>query len=95
MDGAIATQIAAGFDEQMAGCILDLYRCERQSVMADLGLILIPTEDHLVGTEVQRNRSAARSGARVAVRPGLGHWWMTEDERRSGAAALTSFWSQI
>jgi len=54
----------------------------------------LATADHVVGTEEQRRRAAARAGARVAVLDGLGHWWMTEDPAR-GAAALTEFWATI
>ena len=43
----------------------------------------------------QRRRSAARAGARVEVLSGLGHWWMTEDGGRRGAAALSAFWSTL
>jgi pimeloyl-ACP methyl ester carboxylesterase len=58
------------------------------------GLAVLATADHVVGTEEQRRRAAARAGAQVAVLDGLGHWWMTEDPAR-GAATLTKFWSTI
>jgi hypothetical protein len=38
--------------------------------------------------------AAARSGARVEVLDGLGHWWMTQDPER-GAAALNRFWGTV
>jgi hypothetical protein len=31
----------------------------------------------------------------VADLPGLGHWWMTENDGRAGAQALAAFWSSL
>lgn len=106
MDPAIAVRVAEGFDEQMGRCILHLYRSAAQPVMADLGanleaaaarpgLVILATEDQVVGTTEQRRRSAARARARVEELAGLGHWWMTEGEGRRGAAALSAFWSLL
>jgi pimeloyl-ACP methyl ester carboxylesterase len=106
MNPAIALQLAEGFDAQMGACILRLYRSAAQPVMADLGadlepatarpgLAIVATEDHAVGTIEQRRRSAARAGATVETLEGLGHWWMTQDEGRRGAAALTGFWASM
>jgi pimeloyl-ACP methyl ester carboxylesterase len=103
MHPVIADRVAPGIDEAMGACILRLYRSAAQPVVADLGaglesaaarpgLALLPTEDHVVGTDEQRRRAAARAGARVEVLDGLGHWWMTEDPERA-AALLSSFWS--
>lgn len=58
------------------------------------GLALLPTEDHQVGTDEQRRRSADRAGARTQVLQGLGHWWMTQDPER-GAEALHEFWDSL
>jgi pimeloyl-ACP methyl ester carboxylesterase len=101
----VAERIAAGFDEVMGDCILRLYRSAAQPVMAQLGagleaaaarpgLAVLPTEDHMVGTDEQRRRAAARAGARVEVLDGLGHWWMTEDPDR-GARMLVDFWRSV
>jgi len=106
MDPAIAARLAEAFDAAMGGSILRLYRSARQPVMAELGadlgaaaarpgLVILATEDGVVGTEVQRRRSAARAGARVETLAGHGHWWMTEDQGRRGAAALSAFWSSL
>ncbi len=106
MDPAIALRVAERFDEAMGECILRLYRSAAQPVMADLGanleaaaarpgLVILATEDQVVGTNEQRRRSAARTGARVETLEGLGHWWMTEDEGRQGATALITFWSSL
>lgn len=105
MDPAVAEQVAAGFDDAMGACILALYRSAAQPVLAELGrgleaaaarpgLALMPTRDHMVGTEEQRRRAAARAGARVEVLDGLGHWWLNEDPVRA-AAALTRFWHDL
>lgn len=106
MDPAIAARVAEGFDAAMGECILRLYRSAAQPVLADLGadleaaaarpgLVIVPTEDQMAGTDEQRLRSAARAGAQVETLEGFGHWWMTEDEGRRGAAALGAFWSAL
>jgi len=103
MHPVIAQRIAPGIDEVMGACILRLYRSAVQPVLAELGkgleaaaarpgLAILATEDHDVGTDEQRRRTAARAGARVEVLEGLGHWWMTQDPRRA-ASLLSSFWS--
>ncbi len=106
MDPAIALQLAEGFDERMAACMLPLYPSARQPVMADLGanleaaaarpgLAILATEDPVSGPVELRQRSSARAGARVETLEGFNHWWMTEDEGRRGATALISFWSSL
>ena len=106
MDPVIATEVAAAFNADTARSILHMYRSAVQPVMAKFGanleaaaarpgLFIMPSEDHAVGTDEQRRRSAIRAGARVEVLQGFGHWWMTEDEGRRGAAALDTFWSSL
>jgi pimeloyl-ACP methyl ester carboxylesterase len=103
MHPVIAQRVAPGIDEVMGACILRLYRSAVQPVLAELGkglqaaaarpgLAILATEDHDVGTDEQRRRTAARAGARVEVLDGLGHWWMTQDPARA-ASLLSSFWS--
>ncbi|MEV6879446.1 alpha/beta fold hydrolase [Amycolatopsis sp. NPDC051128] len=105
MDRRVAARVAAGQDEAMGRAVLTLYRAaaeagtlglglELERAAARPGLAILATEDHIVGTDEQRRRAAARAGARVAVLDGLGHWWMTEDPAR-GAAALTGFWATL
>jgi pimeloyl-ACP methyl ester carboxylesterase len=105
MNAQVAQRVAVGLDEVMADSILRLYRSAIQPAMAELGadlekaaavpgLALIPTEDHMAGPVGEAQRAAARSGARVEVLDGLGHWWMTQDPKRS-AAALNHFWEQV
>lgn len=106
MNPTIALRLAEGFDERMGRCIIPLYRSAMPPVMADLGanleaaaarpgLVILATEDPVSGTNEQRRRSAARAGARVEILEGFNHWWMTEDDGRQGAAALTEFWSSM
>jgi hypothetical protein len=58
------------------------------------GLALIPTGDHMTSPVGGAQRAAARSGARVQLLDGLGHWWMTQDPER-GAAAMNRFWETV
>ncbi len=106
MDPSIAARVAAGFDAAMGACILRLYRsrlpADLAGTSADLGalaarpgLAILASADVLVGTAEQRRRSAARAGAAVAELPGLGHWWMTQEDGRPAAEALTAFWSSL
>jgi pimeloyl-ACP methyl ester carboxylesterase len=101
----VATKIAAGQGPEMGRAILLLYRSARQPAMAEAGrglekaaarpgLSLLATEDHYVGSDDMRRRSADRAGARTAVLDGLGHWWMVQDPAR-GVAALTCFWDSL
>ena len=97
----VAARVAAGADEAMARCILSLYRSAAQPAMAEWGkdlakaatlpsLVIIPTEDHFTGGEALAKRTAARTGSKVAVLQGLGHWWMCQDPA-AGAAVINEF----
>jgi hypothetical protein len=102
MAAAVASRVSEGIDDVMGQSILTLYRSAAQPVAATAGqnleaaaarpgLALLPTEDHFVGTDEQKRRAAARSGARVEVLDGLGHWWMPEDPA-TPARLLVDFW---
>ena len=106
MDAVIAARVAAGFDETMGACILRLYRSMPQAALARTGagleaasakpgLTVLATQDTAVGTDEQHRRAARRGGAQVAELSGLGHWWMTENDGRTGGRALASFWSSL
>lgn len=106
VDPTVARKVAPGYDREMGACILRLYRSARQPAMARLGanleaaaarpgLAILATKDHLVGSDKQRRRSAARAGARVEVLDGLGHFWMAEDDGRRAANALVRFWASL
>ncbi|HEY0814596.1 MAG TPA: alpha/beta hydrolase [Pseudonocardia sp.] len=105
MSAGVAERLADGFDATMVDCILKLYRSAAQPALARLGagleaaaarpgLAIQAADDHMVGTDEQRRRAAARAGARVEVLDGLGHWWMTQDPQR-GAAVLAKFWTSV
>ncbi|WP_237571253.1 alpha/beta fold hydrolase [Mycolicibacterium lacusdiani] len=102
MAAEIAERVAPGIDEAMGRSILTLYRSAAQpnaakagehleAAAARPGLALLPTEDDYVGTPEQKQRASARTGARIEVLDGLGHWWMTQDPA-SAAAVMVDFW---
>jgi pimeloyl-ACP methyl ester carboxylesterase len=103
LDRAVGEEMARGYDEVMARCVLGLYRDAAQPTMARLGanlaaaaarpgLAVLAAADRNVGTEEMRRRAAARAGARVVVLEDLGHWWMVQDPKRA-ARLLEDFWS--
>jgi pimeloyl-ACP methyl ester carboxylesterase len=105
MSKAVAADVAAAVNEDMGRCILALYRSAAQPAMANWGknlekaavnpgLVIIATEDHYVGGEPMARRQAARAGARVAMLPGLHHWWMCQDPK-AGAAVLNAFFATL
>ncbi len=100
---AEAKAFAEAADDEMARCILALYRSAAQPAMAGWGrecgpaasrpgLAIIPADDPFTGGIDKAARSAARLGARTEVLDGLGHWWMLQDPAR-GARVLEAFWS--
>jgi pimeloyl-ACP methyl ester carboxylesterase len=100
-----AAELARALDDEMARCILTLYRSAAQPAMADAGrmlgaararpgLAIHASEDHFVGTPEMHRRMAEAAGAQLVEFDGLGHWWMLQDPAR-GAAALTGFWSSL
>ena len=101
----VALAVAEANDETMGRCVLALYRSAAQPAMVELGrrlpaaagrpgLVIIPTEDGYTGGEERARWAAGQARAKVAVLPGLGHWWMLQDPD-AGAAALREFWSEI
>jgi pimeloyl-ACP methyl ester carboxylesterase len=105
MTKEVAGKVAAAVNQDMARCILSLYRSAAQPAMTEWGkdlpraavrpgLVIIATEDHYTGGEVLARRSAERAGARVAVLQGLGHWWMCQDPAQ-GAKVLDDFWASL
>lgn len=101
----VARQLAEAFDETMGRCILSVYRSVPETLLADWGarasvaslrpgLVVVPTEDQHTGGESRHRWLAERTGAQVAVLPGLGHWWMLQ-EPVAAADALRQFWSEI
>jgi pimeloyl-ACP methyl ester carboxylesterase len=105
MTAAIAQKVAAGANEDMGRAILALYRSAAQPVMRDLGiglpraaarpgLAIIATEDPYCGGETLARRCAERSGAKVAILKGVGHWWMCQQPKQ-GADAINAFLASL
>lgn len=101
MSKATAAKVAAAVNSDMAHSILALYRSAAQPFMKEQGanlekakarpgLVIIATQDHYTGGEALARRSAEKAGARVAMLPGLGHWWMCQDPQK-GAGMLNEF----
>jgi pimeloyl-ACP methyl ester carboxylesterase len=94
-----ALDMAAGIDNTMAAAILSLYRSAVDvgaewgpgfDQVTGRGMIIQATND-AYGTPGRIDRLAERTGARVALLEGSGHWWMLDNP--AGAAALiTDFW---
>lgn len=100
----VALAMAEATNEEMARCILALYRDAAQPAMAELGgrlfaaslppgLVLGPTDDAYVPHE-QSADVAERLGAHFAELPGQGHWWMLEDPAPA-ADVLLHFWQSL
>jgi pimeloyl-ACP methyl ester carboxylesterase len=98
----VAHEIATAQGPEMGQAILSFYRSAKQPTMRNLGanlakaalrpgLAIIGTDDHFVGSEALRRRSAARAGARAEVLDGVGHWWMAQAPVRA-ARTLNAFW---
>jgi pimeloyl-ACP methyl ester carboxylesterase len=105
MTPAVAKELAEAFDETMGRCILAVYRSAGQPVLAQWserlpaasarpGLVLIPTDDIYTGGVARHRWVAERTGARVSVLEGLGHWWLLKDPK-VGADALRRFWASL
>ena len=100
---AAARSFAEAMDQEMARCVLALYRSAAQPAMREWGadaaaasarpgLVVIPSADPFTGGPESSLRMAERLGAQATVLDGLGHWWMLQDPAH-GAEALTRFWS--
>lgn len=101
----IARRVAEANDEDMARCILALYRSadpkELRAVWDGLpgasirpGLVLVATADQYVGPLEHSIEVAERAGARTATLEGRGHWWMLEDPN-TAARVLQDFWDDL
>jgi pimeloyl-ACP methyl ester carboxylesterase len=100
-----AQSFAQAADDEMARCILALYRSAAQPAMAVWGEdaeqaaarpghVIVPPDDPFAGGAEGPLRSAARLGATTTVLDGLGHWWMLQDPAR-GAQVLRDFWAAL
>jgi pimeloyl-ACP methyl ester carboxylesterase len=98
----VAEALAAAWGDEMARCVLALYRSAAQPEMARLGdrlratpqrpgLVLIASEDPYAGTVAMAEAVAAGLGARSVVLQGQGHWWMFPAAKEA-ADALVAHW---
>lgn len=103
--GAAAPKVAAAVNDEMGRCILRLYRSAKQPAMrnwgrdlekaaARPGLVIAAEKDKYVGGVGLARRSAERAGARLAVLPDCGHWWMCENPAL-GAEVLDHFFAEV
>ena len=99
---AAATEMAAGLDETMASCILDLYRSATPCIAADwgpprpsaaAGMVLCVADDPF-GDDAMAAEVAQATGARIGRLDGGGHFWPYAAPEQ-GAAVLTAFWADL
>lgn len=104
MTPEIAATVKSHINDDMARCILSLYRDAAQPVMVELGkklaaaqprngLVIIAENDHFAGTEVTMTEVAHGLGAKIAKLSDVGHWWMCEKPQEA-ARMLLSHWAQ-
>jgi len=95
-----ASALAPAFDDEMARCILALYRSAAQPRLADEGrrvahitvpaLAILAELDTVTGSAEQHRSEAARVNASVLHLPGVGHWWMAERPDIEAPGLLTA-----
>lgn len=102
MSPDIARDSAPWLNDDMASCILALYRSAAQPAMTQLGkgfrdsdqsrgMIIIPVDDPYPGTPEMAEEVARSAGATSVRLHGVGHWWMIHDPM-SAADALLAHW---
>lgn len=100
---AIVREMEPWVNDDMARCVLALYRSAAQPAMRQLGerfvatapangLVIIAENDHYAGPHSMHEETAAAVGARVARLGGVGHWWMIENPV-AAAEMLTAHWA--
>lgn len=100
----IAATVKSHINDDMARCILSLYRDAAQPVMVELGmkfvaarpvggLVLIAENDHFAGPHAFHEQLASQVDANIAHIQGVGHWWMCEKPQEA-ARILLSHWAQ-
>lgn len=103
MTQTMAAEVKSGINEDMARCILSLYRDAAQPAMANLGnkffsvapangLVLIAEDDHYAGSLDTMTELAAAVHAKTVSFPGCGHWWMAQRPDLA-ADALIAHWA--
>ena len=100
---AIVREMKPWVNDEMARCILALYRSAAQPAMRELGemfvttrpasgLVIIAENDHYAGPHAMHEEMARSVGAGTANLRGVGHWWMIENPV-AGADMLTAHWA--
>lgn len=102
MSREIAADVKSHINEEMARCILALYRDAAQPALVPVGkqfaaarpkngLVIIAEEDHYAGSLETMTSVANSVGAGIAVLPEVGHWWMCQ-RPDLGADMLMAHW---
>ena len=105
MTREIAAEVKSHINDEMARCILALYRDAAQPAMVAVGkqfaaaqpkngLVIIAEGDHFAGSLETMTSVANSVGAGVAVLPEVGHWWMCE-RPDLGADMLMAHWASV
>lgn len=100
----VAVEMADAADDEMARCILALYRSAAQPAAAETGarllaaarppgLGIIASDDPYVSADLCVDM-ARRLGVDEVVLDGAGHWWMFDATERA-ADALVAFWHSL
>jgi predicted alpha/beta hydrolase family esterase len=105
MTADIAGQVKRGINDEMARCILALYRDATQPRMAELGkqfiaaapangLVIVATNDHFAGPAANMTQIAGQVNAKTATIADAGHWWMCE-QPQFAASMLMQHWRSV
>lgn len=105
MTDDIARDVKSHINDDMARCILGLYRDAAQPAMSRLGervmvnapahgLVVIAEEDTYAGSVPMMEEVAEIVGADTARLQGCGHWWMIQ-RPDAGARALCDHWDAV
>jgi pimeloyl-ACP methyl ester carboxylesterase len=105
MTREIAADVKSHINDEMARCILALYRDAAQPALVPIGkqfasarpkngLVIIAEDDHYAGTIETMTAVANSVGAEVTVLSGVGHWWMCQ-RPDLGADMLMAHWASV
>lgn len=98
----VARAMKPHINEDMASCVVRLYRDAAQPTMRILGekfvsekpkrgLVIIAENDNYAGSHDSHEELANKVGAKVVRLEGCGHWWMIEKPQEA-ARMLSSHW---
>ena len=101
----VAALIKSHVNDDMARCILALYRSAAQPALANVGklfttaappngLAIIAPNDHFAGTVEVMNQVAKSVNATTATINDAGHWWMCSHPEQA-ASILIEHWASI